>query len=286
VTFDRPLRDKPLQLAKNDRFPKGQPKVSDSRKVWTWWTCLRGIAVFNVLVWAVTCLPFVRDASDPGWHVVLSGIFVAVCAFRSWLPRVDLERYCLVDTPLSSMFIGRSAATIAEVCFAVQVALCLHQVGIGAHVPWIVTASYFVVPPLVVAQGFCWYSVLTLNHLGHALEESLWTATMALVGVCLAVAARHLDGGMFWCAAGGCVLALGFVAFMTLVDVPMYLSRWRESRRERREFLTVRAGVRDAIGRRIATRDWAIWRPEVAWLTGYFSVAVWLSVSLVHFARR
>jgi hypothetical protein len=78
-----------------------------------------------------------------------------------------------------------------------------------------------------------------LNHLGHAIEESLWTATMALVG-----------------------------------------RAWPSP------LLTVRAGLRDALGRRIATREWAIWRPEVAWLTGYFSVAVWLSVSLVHFARR
>ena len=263
--------------------------MSDSRKVWTWWTCLRAIAVFNMLVWAVTCLPFLDSldsASAPGRQVVLSGIFVIVCAFRSWLPRVDLERYCLVDSPLSSMFVGRSAATVAEVCFAAQVALGLRQIGVAAGMPWIVTVSYFVVPPLALAQCFCWYSVLTLNHLGHAIEESLWTATMGLVGVCLAVAARHLDGGMFWCAIGGSVLALAFVAFMTLVDVPMYLSRWREARREQREFLSVRAGMRDALNRRIATRELSIWRPEMAWLTGYFSVAVWLSVSLVHLARR
>ena len=175
---------------------------------------------------------------------------------------------------------------VAEICFAAQVALCLRQVGMSAHVPWIVTTSYFVVPPLVLAQCFCWYSVITLNHLGHAIEESLWTMTMALVGVCSAVAARHLEGNMFWCAAGGAVLALGFVAFMTLVDVPMYLRRWRQARDEEQAFLSVRAGVRDALNRRIATKEWSVWRPEVAWLTGYFSVAVWLSVSFVHFSRQ
>lgn len=78
------------------------------------------------------------------------------------------------------------------------------------------------------------------------------------------------------------MLALGFVTFMTLVDVPMYLSRWRQSRRERREFLTVRAGVRDALNRRIPTKEWSVWQSEIAWLTGYFSVAVWLSVAFVH----
>jgi hypothetical protein len=258
--------------------------VTEAKKVWTWWTCLRVLAVFNILLWAVTCLPMANATGDLAWQIALSGIYVAVCAFRSWLPRVDLERYCLVDSPLSSMFIGRSAATIAEVCFAVQIAMCLNRVGVMADVPSIVTASHFVVPPLVLAQCFCWYSVLTLNHLGHAIEESLWTATMGLVGVCLAIAAKHLDGNMFWYASGGAVLALGFVAFMVLVDVPMYISRWRAAQREQRAFLGLRDGFNDAMSRRIATREWAIWRPEMAWLTGYFSIAVWLSVSFVHFA--
>jgi hypothetical protein len=43
--------------------------------------------------------------------------------------------------------------------------------------------------------------------------------------------------------------------------------------------------VRDAIERRIAVRDWNKWQPEVAWLTGYFSFAVWLSLALVHFTQ-
>lgn len=260
--------------------------MTEAKKVWTWWTCLRAIAVFNILLWAVTCLPMIGGAPILSYQVALSGVYVAVCAFRSWLPRVDLERYCLVDSPYSSMFLGRCAATVAEVCFATQVALCLHQVGVVAQLPWIMTASYFVVPPLALAQCFCWYSVLTLNHLGHAIEESLWTATMALVGVCLFAAAGQLEGSMFWLTSGGAVVALGFVAFMTLVDVPMYVSRWRRARVERRRFLGLREGLQDARSRRIATRDWAVWRPEIAWLTGYFSFAVWLSVSFVHFSLR
>ena len=211
--------------------------------------------------------------------MALSGVYVAVCAFRSWLPRVDLERYCLVDSPLSSVFLGRSAATVAEVCFAVQVALVLHQVGVVAHVPWIVAASYAVVPPLVLAQAFCWYSVITLDHLGQAIEQSLWTATMAMVGVSLAVAAGHLDGGMFWFVAAGAGLAAGFVAFMALVDVPKYVRKWRRDRRKCQPYLSLRDGLKDARSRRITTTEWVAWRPEVAWLTGYFSLAVWVSLS-------
>jgi hypothetical protein len=255
------------------------------RKVATWWACLKAIAVFNILLWAVTCLPLAGGKRSLSWHVALSGVYVAVCAFRSWRPRVDVERYCLVDSPLSSVFVGRTAATIAEVCFAVQVALVLHQVGVVAHVPWIVTASYLVVPPLVLAQAFCWHSVLTLSHLGHAIEESLWTATLSMTGVCLAIASTRLDGGWFWLAAAWAVLAAGFAAFMTLVDIPMYVSRWRRARRERQPVLSLRDGLMDARSRRVLTTEWVAWRPEVAWLTGYFSVAVWISLSFVYLSR-
>jgi hypothetical protein len=240
--------------------------------------------VFNILLWATTCLPLAGGSAILSWQVALSGIYVAVCAFRSWLPRIDLERYCIHDHVLSSPFVGRSAATVAEISFAAQIALGLHQVGLVAGVPWVVTASYFVVPPLALAQVFCWHSVLTLNHLGHAIENSLWTATMAFVGVCLIGATGGLQGSMLGFVWAAAALALGFVVFMVLVDVPMYVARWRQSRREHRRYLSLGEGARDALHRRIATRDWAHWRPEVAWLTGYFSVAVWLSLFLVHFA--
>src|SRR5262245_39179976 len=249
-----------------------EQRVADQHKVSTWWACLKVIAVVNILLWATTCLPLAGGRSTIlSWQIALSGVYVAVCAFRSWRPRIDVERYCLVDSPWSSPFLGRSVATVAEVCFAVQMALTLGQMAHVADLPWLAAAARAVVPPLVLAQAFCWYSVLTLDHLGHVFEASLWTATLAWVGVCLALAAPHLDGGMFWFAAVGAGLAGGFVAFMVVVDVPMYIRRSRQGRREARPYLTLLEGLTDARRRRVTTTEWAVWRPEVAWLTGYFS---------------
>jgi hypothetical protein len=260
---------------------EGNKGTGECSKVWFWWTSLKVIAVFNVLLWLTTCLP---RAGEGTWQVALSGVYVAVCAFRSWRPRVDVERYCLVDSPWSSPFVGRCVATVAEVCFAIQVALAVHQVGLIANVPWISAASVAIVPPLVLAQAFCWYSVISLDHLGHVVEESLWAATMALVGVCLTAAARHLGGHPFWFVAGGAALAGSFVVFMVFIDVPMYVRRWLRSRRHAHPRLTLQEGLVDAQRRRIVTTEWAIWRPETAWLTGYFSVAVWISMSFVYLA--
>jgi hypothetical protein len=259
--------------------------VSGSHKLGTWSASLRAIAIFNIALWIATCAPLVAAQGALRWQVALSGIYVAVCAFRSWLPRVDLERYCLHDSPLSSTFIGRSAATVAEVAFAAQIALLLHQLGTTTQLGWIVSFSYWVVPVLALAQCFCWYSVITLNHLGHAVEQSLWTVTMGIAGASVAAAAGHTTGSMkllLWAVAG---ISAVFVTFMVTVDIPMYVRRYREGRRLGVRYLSFREGVRDAIERRIAVRDWNKWRPEVAWLTGYFSFAVWLSVALVHFTQ-
>src|SRR5262245_39043185 len=53
-----------------------------------------------------------------GLMLLLSAGYVFGCAFRSFLPRADVQRICLFDTWLSSITVGRSVATVAEVCFA------------------------------------------------------------------------------------------------------------------------------------------------------------------------
>jgi hypothetical protein len=76
--------------------------------------------------------PYSRSAvpmPTPPLMLLLCAAYVFGCAFRSFLPRADVQRICLFDTWLSSVMIGRSLATVAEVCFAAQWAIVLHQLG-------------------------------------------------------------------------------------------------------------------------------------------------------------
>ena len=56
-------------------------------------------------------------------QLLLSAFYVFGCAFRSALPVFDVPRITLFNTWLSSVAVGRSVATIAEVCFVAQWAL-------------------------------------------------------------------------------------------------------------------------------------------------------------------
>jgi hypothetical protein len=67
--------------------------------------------------------------SEADLMLFLSAAYVFGCAFRSVLPRADIQRICLFDTWLSSVTVGRSVATVAEICFVAQWAIILHQLG-------------------------------------------------------------------------------------------------------------------------------------------------------------
>jgi hypothetical protein len=85
---------------------------------------------------------------------------------------------------------------------------------------------------------------------------------------------RILSGfGMVGCA--------GAALLMLAVDVPMYLARWRHGRSSGVRYLSLREGLRDALERRRVAHRWSEWRPEVPWMSLYFSVGVWLSLCLV-----
>ena len=119
-----------------------------STKTFIWWGSLSMIAFVNICLWLFTFFKVTSFDSDivkdtfkstseqdyQRMQLILSGIYVIVCAYRSVFPRIDLERYCLFDTPLSSIFLGRLSATIAEISYSAQFALFLYKLVFQQHV--------------------------------------------------------------------------------------------------------------------------------------------------------
>ena len=114
--------------------------------------------------------------STPGIELMLllCAAYVFGCAFRSCLPRADVQRICLFDTWLSSVVVGRSVATVAEICFAAQWAIILHQLGTMTGSETTLNAAWVIVPLILIAECFSWYAVLTTHYLGNAIENSIW----------------------------------------------------------------------------------------------------------------
>jgi len=212
--------------------------------------------------------------------LLLCAAYVFGCAFRSFLPRADVQRICLFDTWLSSVAVGRSVATVAEICFAAQWAIILHQLGTMTGSDTTLNAAWVIVPLILIAECFSWYAVLTTNYLGNAIENSLWAVAFFVVGIGLCRLLPEFDGPVRVALAMAIIGIAAYLAFLMTIDVPMYLGRWRAERADGGRRLGPLEGLRDVSTRWIVTHDLAEWKDEIAWMSLYFSAAVWASLAL------
>jgi hypothetical protein len=255
-----------------------------------WWLALCACAVLNVSLWSVSARRYLqRVAREPpfaarGAQLWLSGVYVVICGFRGILPRADVQRICLFDTWLSSIAVGRSVATVAELACALQWALLLAELGRSTQLSAVSRVARLIVPLIVVAEVCSWYAVLTTNYLGNTIEESCWTLMAGLLGQSFWSLRARAPALKTWLTVGaiGCV---AYIVFMLSIDVRMYFVRWRADEAAGRAYLALADGLHDVSRRWVVTGAWTQWRPEIAWMTLYFSAAVWAMVSLTHAPR-
>lgn len=255
-----------------------------------WWAGLCAVSLLNISAWAASAARVRRRKASlhpevwdfARWQLLLSAGYVLGCAYRSVLPVFDVQRQCLFDTWLSSVMVGRSVATFAELCFAAQWALLLRSAATQADNRLARNVSTALVPLILVAELCSWHAVLTTSNFGHVLEESIWGLCAAGVALSLLVVRPRCPAALrpllLLCSAVG----LGYVAFMFSVDVPMYWARWVADEAAGRHYFSVAQGIIDASTRWVVSHRWEDWKSEVTWMTLYFSLAVWLSIGVVH----
>jgi hypothetical protein len=269
-----------------------------------WWSSLTVVSGVNIAVWFLLYRqlePTSGLASASGIELValqtgslhssssvelmllLCAGYVFGCAFRSLLPRADVQRICLFDTWLSSVMVGRSVATVAELCFAAQWALMLHQLGAMTGAGTTLNVAWVIVPLLLIAECYSWYAVLTTNYLGNAIENSIWAVAFFLIGVALCRLLPEFDGPVRVVLGISIAGIVAYLAFLMTIDVPMYLKRWRTEVGDGSKLLRPLEGLRDVSTRWIVTHDLAEWKDEIAWMSLYFSMAVWASLALCVF---
>jgi hypothetical protein len=256
----------------------------------TWWCTLCTVAAFNIVAWSWSAFALRRGKAGLSTELYkarrlqlqLSAVYVFGCAYRSIFPVFDIPRVCLVDSWLSSVIVGRSVATVAELCFVAQWAALLRE---GARATGSIVARFAsrtVLPLIGIAETCSWYSVLTTDNIGHTAEESLWgiSAALFLAGIAVMGSRSARDRRPLLLLWG--VAAAAYVGFMYLVDVPMYWSRWLADEAIGRHYLSVLQGIHDVAVRRVVSHSWLEWKTEMPWMSLYFSVAVWISISLIH----
>ena len=192
-----------------------------------WWSLLTLVSGANIAVWFLLYRQLHQQptdslASTSGTQLMLllCAVYVFGCAFRSFLPRADVQRICLFDTWLSSVVVGRSVATVAEISFAAQWAIILQQLGTMTGADTTLNAAWVIVPLILIAECFSWYGVLTTNYLGNAIENSIWAVAFFVVGIGLCRLLPEFHGPVRVVLAVTIIGIAGYLAFLMAVDVP------------------------------------------------------------------
>jgi hypothetical protein len=261
-----------------------------STEVLVWWFLLCVVSAANVLAltWSARVLRNKQGRLAPQLYatrrlqLLLSAGYVLGCAYRSALPVFDVQRICLFDSWLSSVIVGRSVATVAELCFVTQWALLMREIAQVTQSRPGRLAALAVLPLILLAETCSWYSVLTTSNIGHVAEESLWGLTAALLVASLFSMWPRASASLRRMLLAMGLTGLAYVAYMFLVDVPMYWSRWLADEASGRHYLSLAQGLLDTSGRWVVSQQWQVWKTEVLWMSLYFSVAVWLSIGFVH----
>lgn len=282
----RPADGKPADWPAGSTPALLQPYRQISGAVAWWHVQLGAIALLNLVLWALAAAAVARGqsgaTSDCIVQLVLAAVYMLGCAYRSVLPVYDIPRIVIVDSRLSSVMVGRSVATVAELCFAAQWALLLHRLALLAGSPFSHAASLAIMPLVIIAECCSWHAVLTTEQRGHMVENSLWGVAAALVVASLLVIGPHRHANFYWPMIIWSIGGAAYAAFIFLFDVPMYGSRWLADRAAGRRYMSVAQGIVDVCRRQVVSYRWEDWKSEMLWMSLYFSFGVWASISLVH----
>lgn len=259
-----------------------------------WWALLCTVSAGNALAWLLAARWARRHASTLpaavrraiAWQLLLSAGYVLGCAYRSAFPVYDVGRQVLVDSWLSSVMVGRSVATVAELCFAAQWALLLRHVALASGDRASLRVAGAVMPLIVAAELCSWHAVLSTSNLGHVFEETLWGLCAAALVLSLVRMWPRCPRRLQPPLAGAAAVGVAYVVYMAQVDVPMYWARWLAEEQRGHLPLPLAQGWVDASTRWVVSQRWADWQSEVVWMTLYFSAAVWLSIALIRVPAR
>lgn len=256
-----------------------------------WWIFLVFASITNIIFWSWTRLFLYKHVSIKHFKILefkpdnliwFSAFYVFGCAYRSVFTKADVQRICMFDTWLSSVFLGRTIATIAELAFVIQWAIVLRYVAKLAGDKHVEKMSYLIVPLIIIAECFSWFAVITTNYLGNTIEESIWTITYSLIAVMLVMLWPKFKGAFKYAISLSVFCNIIYILFMIFVDVKMYFTRWQADLALNKSHFRFVEGIIDLNTRWIVTHDIELWKTEIPWMSLYFSFAVLVSIGLCY----
>ena len=274
-----------------------------------WWLALSIISILNI-IFICTYIASLKNINKTQIYLfTFSFIYTIVCAIRAIWPRKDVEQICLFDFKISSIMIGRSLATIAEISYILLILLVFNIITKNISIitkkkkRYLLILINIVLLLIIIAQIFCWLGLITKYYIWNALEESLWTVSALILIVVSCILYKSLNlrktkktkkiNSLLAFLKVFIIISIIYVIFMCVVDIPMYYNRWKKSYNRN---ISLNDFVNDfkKYNKRLTlnnfynlhkcktiNRDIDVWKYEIPWLTGYFTFGVWTTYAII-----
>ena len=194
--------------------------------------------------------------------------YVLVNTLRSIHPKRDVENICLNKSKFSSVLIGRSIATVAEISFIVLLTIYYNKIANNKYSAY----TKLIIAIIIISEIFSWLGCTTKNQIYNTLEESGWALSFIIFSVIVYQINSEKPSDNLRFQLFCYVL---FVVYLLAVDIPMYYKRWENSKKK---YLSISQGIDDIKNPKLITNDYNIWKQEMIWQTGYFFFASWYSI--------
>ena len=273
---------------------------SDEITAWSWWFLQALTQFFNLIVLSkIIASKNEKPSNYAHKQKWLCFVYTCACFIRAVWPRKNLDRQCFFNTFINTMVVGRTLATIGELCFISQmkhafIALSKDLCKLGRGDPSthkliqdIASATWWFI---VVAQTCCWICVTTGYTAWSAVEESIWTICFAFFWLSalyfrfLVISknenlhrefkmSRILLNTFLFCTTI-------YLIFMITIDVPMYINLVSQYEKEGRKYISFVEGLITGTSCNKVSKKFSDWWTEARWQTPYFTFAVWVSLAL------
>ena len=184
-----------------------------------WWAILVPIQIFNVQTAFKVHYNTPITRKNKTRSTLLCLVYTLVCAYRAVLPRQDVSKICLFDTYLSSVFLGRTMAPIAEICF-------IKQIHLFYTTNWGLKNMYDIVGPIYIAEICSWMGCITTNELWNTSEEFIWMTTFIYIQFCNLKILTFQKYKNFKIIMTVISINTLYIAGMIYIDIPNYIINW------------------------------------------------------------
>jgi hypothetical protein len=280
-------------MYKEENIKEENTKDINKGKLWNKYLGI--ISIINVTVITIYYFLNLKTNSFHKQLIYLIMIYTYVCAIRGIFPRVENSRLCAFNNTLSSPFLGRSIATVAELSFAyylVSITKKLLTDFYNSHgklitINYLLKTNNILFSLIIVAQVVCWVGIITTDPSWNVMEESLWSIFGMLkvtIYSILFINILNVNNPSSKIQSLRNVIPfiiIGFmiyILFMLTIDVPMYIKKAKEQKRNN---LSLIDGVTDLLKCKKISLSYKIWKNEIPWLTLYFTVTIWFSFGLM-----